>query len=380
MTPQGPAVIQVIDMPTGLGPVINGGGNGAPMRKPGGINVVGAVMRRWWLVLLVFFVVGGGAVFAGMTLVKPQYEGRAKVSYVDYQMLPGNNIGIANMTIHRAQMLMNARDIPLLAAKDQELRIVMPKVYGFNLNDPAEQATFVKSVKDMVDTEEVLTRGMNVMDVFTLQPTPKQAEVVANAYAKALVAYCEKAVSDITDKNLEGLLTDLRNGEDELAALLKRKTKLMADSNFDANDQRRLATIHAIQTLEEQKITAQIAAAAAEEQYTILTKNKEESAKQKLQRLDIIEQEKGRDTLLKNYLDQMSAAYGELSKLRSQFGMTEEHPQVRGLKEAIVKYEKAIVDREVEIVRITNDKLIVIKSQSKIKNFKIKYNTHVNKS
>src|SRR4051794_166072 len=106
MTPQGPAVIQVIDMPTGLGPVINGGGNGAPMRKPGGINVVGAVMRRWWLVLLVFFVVGGGAVFAGMTLVKPQYEGRAKVSYVDYQMLPGNNIGIANMTIHRAQMLM----------------------------------------------------------------------------------------------------------------------------------------------------------------------------------------------------------------------------------------------------------------------------------
>src|SRR5689334_6136702 len=109
MTPQGPAVIQIIDMPTGLGPVNGGGGGNGAARRPGGINVVGAVIRRWWLVLAVFLVIGGGAFLAGSSMVKPQFEARAKVSFVDdAYSLPQNGFGLANQVIHRATLLMNA--------------------------------------------------------------------------------------------------------------------------------------------------------------------------------------------------------------------------------------------------------------------------------
>src|SRR5437588_232220 len=139
MTAQGPAVIQIIDMPTGLGPV---GGPGAA-RKVGGINVVGAVIRRWWLVLLVFMIVGGGAFVAGSTLVKPQWEGRSKLAYIDNNANP-NGTGIASQTIHRNILLLNSSAIPLLAAEDPDLRAKMPKVFGRNLNDPAERAALLR--------------------------------------------------------------------------------------------------------------------------------------------------------------------------------------------------------------------------------------------
>src|SRR5947209_877226 len=170
MTPQGPAVIQVIDMPTGLGPVMGGGGGNGSGRKPGGINVVGAVIRRWWLVLAVFVVVGGGAFFAGSNLVKPQFEARAKVSFADdTYTLPQNGFGLANQYIHRAVLIMNSRDIPILAAQDPKLRVVLPKDYGINLADPAEVAAFLKGVKDRVDTEEPVLKGQGVIDVISLE-------------------------------------------------------------------------------------------------------------------------------------------------------------------------------------------------------------------
>src|SRR5260370_15717925 len=103
MPPQGPAVSQIIDMPTGLGPVIPGGPGG---RKIGGINVVGAVIRRWWLVLLVFIIVGGAAFVAGATFVKPQRDGRAKPTYVaNNPNVTGQ--GIATQTLHPARGLMH---------------------------------------------------------------------------------------------------------------------------------------------------------------------------------------------------------------------------------------------------------------------------------
>src|SRR2546423_5512703 len=151
MTAAGPAVIQIIDMPTGLGPVLPYG-PGGKVRKVGGINVVGAVMRRWWLVLIVFAIVGGGAFFAGANMVKPQYEGRAKVSYVDNNPNP-NGLGIGANTIHRAILLMNSRDIPLLAARDEKLRALFPKEVGNkNMDDPADQAAMLAGRAGRGDT------------------------------------------------------------------------------------------------------------------------------------------------------------------------------------------------------------------------------------
>src|SRR2546425_687007 len=67
-TPNGPAMIQVIDIgPGAVGPV---SGSGAAINtKPAGINILGAVLRRWWLVLLVALVVGGGGIIAANRLV-----------------------------------------------------------------------------------------------------------------------------------------------------------------------------------------------------------------------------------------------------------------------------------------------------------------------
>ena len=57
MTPQGPAIIQVIDIPAGYGAPAVAGPAG---RKVGGINILGAILRRWWLVLIVTVLIGGG--------------------------------------------------------------------------------------------------------------------------------------------------------------------------------------------------------------------------------------------------------------------------------------------------------------------------------
>src|SRR5258706_16092691 len=61
-TPNGPAMIQIIDVgPSNLGPVGYGGG-GAVAAKPAGVNNLGAVVGRGGLVVLGGLGVGGGGV------------------------------------------------------------------------------------------------------------------------------------------------------------------------------------------------------------------------------------------------------------------------------------------------------------------------------
>src|SRR5207245_6538581 len=72
-TPNGPAMIQIIDIgPGNVGPVGYAGG-AAEAAKPAGINILGAVLGRWWMVLMVVFVVGGGGVEEGVRLVGWEY-------------------------------------------------------------------------------------------------------------------------------------------------------------------------------------------------------------------------------------------------------------------------------------------------------------------
>src|SRR4051812_8787537 len=74
-TPNGPAMIQVIDIGGGaMGPSFGGAAGAA---KPSGINILGAVLRRWWLVLLPPLVVGGGETPPANRLVSPTYEANA---------------------------------------------------------------------------------------------------------------------------------------------------------------------------------------------------------------------------------------------------------------------------------------------------------------
>src|SRR5256885_16921426 len=64
-TPNGPAMIQIIDVgPSNLGPVGYAGG-GSAAAKPAGINIFGAGLRRGGVGRGVGVVGGGGGVFVG---------------------------------------------------------------------------------------------------------------------------------------------------------------------------------------------------------------------------------------------------------------------------------------------------------------------------
>lgn len=352
MTAAGPAVIQVIDMPTGLGPVIPGG---PKPRKVGGINVLGAVTRRWWLVLLVFGIVGGGAFFAGANLVKPQYEGRAKVSYVDNNPNP-NGSGIGANTIHRAILLLNSRDIPLLAVRDEKMRAMFPKEIGTkNLEDPADQAAVLKEVKDWVDTEEG-TKGVSVVDVFTLQPSPEKAAVVANAYAEALRKYCEVSVTETMVAGYKTMKDQWEDNKKLLAALYKQRADLKSSNNFDANEQKYSGVLKQISTLSEEIAKARIDVASAEARFKALQNGNKRTPAQELARLKIIEDEKAKDYILKSYIDQLALASGDLAKAQSE-GKTENHPQVQQAHESITRAQRNISQREAEISAIIENKI-----------------------
>src|SRR6185503_17744162 len=83
MTPQGPAVIQIIDMPSGPLGYSSPGMPAAPMRKVGGINIVGAILRRWWLVLSVTALIGGAGIYVANNFIKPVYIAHTKISWID---------------------------------------------------------------------------------------------------------------------------------------------------------------------------------------------------------------------------------------------------------------------------------------------------------
>ena len=371
MTPQGPAIIQIIDMPTGLGPVNQNGDSGR--RKPGGINVLGAVMRRWWLVLMVFAVIGGGAYFAGANLVKALFEARAKVSFIDNNPTASGGPGLAYTTMHRAILMMGSPAIVLHAAADPQLRSMLPRVFKIDLKDPAQQAALLQSAQNLVEIPDETTRGSGVLDIVALQSTPEQATAVANAFASALVWYCEDFVTNANSKVLVSLQSELTNGQEHVAAVLNQKAKLLADNNFEVNSQSQIAVLHQISVLKDKAIEAEVLAAAAQHQVERLLKNAEESAGLKLQRQEIIKAEKDRDTLLKGLLDQMGTAFAKQSELRS-LGMKAEHPAMIAAQDNILRYTKAITDREDEIAVLINKRLdeqFKLKSQDTLEQAKL---------
>jgi capsular exopolysaccharide synthesis family protein len=189
-----------------------------------------------------------------------------------------------------------------------------------------------------------------VVDVIALEQSKEASEAVADAYANAMVVYCANAVKDTQNKKLEGLVDDLKKSEDELAAMLKRQAKLKQDNNFDANDAQRMAALKAIADLKAKMIEAQAAAAAATVRYNQLTQSNTKSNAQELAKMDLIEQEKSKDTLLKNYMDEVARAYAELSRLRADM-MTDEHPKVIGAKESIARAQRAMLERDAEITQ-----------------------------
>src|SRR4051812_1576818 len=170
MTPQGPAVIQVIDIPAGGHLATPGAGYGAGMatRKVGGINILGAILRRWWLVLIVTVLIGGAGVYAGNNFVKPVYIATAKVSWID--RTGGDGQGTQRL-ISQATDVLTSREIPLLAAADPDMQAACPwLVQGRDLNDPAVQRDVIAKLKDVAVADSA-----KMYQTVTLQVTRRDA-------------------------------------------------------------------------------------------------------------------------------------------------------------------------------------------------------------
>src|SRR5437773_1682253 len=187
MTPQGPAIIQVIDIPAGYGAPAVAGPAG---RKVGGINILGAILRRWWLVLIVTVLIGGAGVYAGNNFVKPVFIAMAKISWID--RTGGDGQGTQRL-ISQGTDVVTSREIPVLAAADSEMRQACPWLVGNrDLSDPSVQQDVILKLKDTV-----IADSSKQYQTVTLQVTRRdavEAAAMANAFARAFVKWCQDQI------------------------------------------------------------------------------------------------------------------------------------------------------------------------------------------
>src|SRR4051812_35695091 len=187
MTPQGPAVIQVIDIPGGGGALGMAGPAIPGARTPGGINILGAILRRWWLVVSVTALIGGAGIYAANNFVKPVYIAHAKISWIDRTGSPDGQ-GMQRL-IAQATDVLTSREIPILAVQEQEMRDAYPALAGKDINDPAVQADLIKMFKDTVIADSA--RAFQTVDLQATRQNPVEASRVANAFANAFVKWVQ---------------------------------------------------------------------------------------------------------------------------------------------------------------------------------------------
>src|SRR6185503_16694950 len=187
----------------------------APIRKVGGINIVGAILRRWWLVLSVTALIGGAGIYVANNFIKPVYIAHTKISWIDRT---GDGTTVARL-VAQATDVLTSREIPLLAAQDPDLQAAMPQlVRGRDLNDPAVQADVVKQLKEIVIAE--VFRPTQVVDLACARRDPVEASRVANAFSRAFVRYCQEQMTGeikTQKEQVQARLVQFRNNKAALA-------------------------------------------------------------------------------------------------------------------------------------------------------------------
>lgn len=356
MTPQGPAIIQVIDMPASNGALDYANNNGGfKPRKASGMNIFGAILRRWWLVVLMTAIIGGAGVFAGNNMVKPTYNAVARISFHD----PGAdawNRGPIVQLVHTAETLITAKDIPLLAVRDPELQNALPGLLkGRNLDDPFVQAEVLAKMKDVVETVEE-AKGGEVVDITTTKDGPQLAEAFANSFARAFVAYCKSVATAQVDQQYASAQQDFEEGQATLKSLNQALIKIKADTNFEAQAQFYTSAIEQMKRTDGELAKSRVELAAAQVNYQVFMNNGTRRPDQELERIKMIQDEKALDSILKAYVDQEMTALNKLAELKSGT-MTDDHPLVVASAAAVERAKKNVAARELEISTIIEAKI-----------------------
>src|SRR3954466_8538863 len=241
-TPNGPAMIQIIDVGGGgLGPM-SGGSAPTVTAKPAGINILGAVLRRWWLVLLVAMLVGGGGILAANRLVAPTYEADALVLYVSVQAATQQRMVAVSSDpadIVRTHMeLLTKPEISLKAAAKPELQQALPWLRGLDLSDPAVDKMVVNKLRGICEALPYKNTP-ELIQIHTEKPDPFVAAAVVNAFADAFVDHCAERVMGRDGVRRHKLEEQVTEQEALLDSLNKAKAELMQKNDFDMQNARK---------------------------------------------------------------------------------------------------------------------------------------------
>ena len=344
MTPQGPAVIQIIDIPAGAGSLgYAAPGIGAPpVRKVGGINIVGAILRRWWLVLLVTAVIGGAGIYVGNNFIKPVYIAHTKISWIDRT---GDGTTVLRL-VSQATDVLTSREIPLLAAEDPDLQAALPQlVRGRDLKDPAVQADVVKQLKESVVAE--VFRPTQVVDLQCARRDPIEAARIANAFSRAFVKYCQDQMTGEIKTQKEQVRARLEQFRNSKAVLMTQRSTMAIENRFDADAQLYANNMAQASKMTEEQLAAKVKLAAAEAKLRALENGGERRADLELQAITLLEQELQKDKVLETYKGTMTTALTNLET--EKMLKKEEHPDVKRAIDQVNRLQAMMLKREAEI-------------------------------
>jgi capsular exopolysaccharide synthesis family protein len=347
MTPQGPAIIQVIDIPANYAAPMAG----APAaRKVGGINILGAILRRWWLVLIVTVLIGGAGIYAGNNFVKPVYIAHAKISWID--RTGGDGQGTQRL-ISQATDVLTSREIPLLVAADPDVQSACPwLVQGRDLNDPAVQRDVIAKLKDVAMADA--TKAYQTVDLQVTRKDATEAARLANAFARAFVTWCQNQMKGDIGTQIEQLKQSVEENKTLKAALTAEKTRLMVDNNIDKDALAQSNAMAMATKMMDDQMQAKVALQAAKAKFAQL-QNNGRRPDQELAALDLVAKEEEADNVLSTYNKQLVDAIGILQQ--EKMIKTNEHPDVKRAQEQVQRLEALVLKRKTEISSIIRQRI-----------------------
>jgi len=148
----------------------------------------------------------------------------------------------------------------------------------------------------------------------------------------------------------------LDEGRRLLATMQKKKQELKSQNNFDAQEKILAGTLDQIAALNAQINKTQVEVMAAEAKKIALENNGQRSPAQELERLKIIEEEKGKDQILKEYYTQLIDAHSSLAKAQAA-NMKEEHPAMLTAHRMIKQAEANIKQQEDNIAGVIEERI-----------------------
>jgi capsular exopolysaccharide synthesis family protein len=352
MTPQGPAVIQVIDIPGGAGALgAPMGYGGMPARKVGGINILGAILRRWWLVLIVTVMIGGAGVYAANNFVKPTYIAHAKISWID--RAGGDGQGTQRL-ISQATDVLTSWEIPLLAARDPELQAAWPSlVNGRDLDDLAVQRDVCSKLKEVAVAEA--TRAYQTVDLQVARRDPVEAARIANAFARAFVTWCQNQLKGDLGSQITLLEDACKNATTLKAALNVERTRLMVDNQIDLEALKQSNAMAMATKISDDQLAARVKLAAAEAKLNALKNSGIRRPEQDLEAIKLVEDEKAKDSVLQTYNQQLIQAIAALEQ--EKITKKPEHPDVMRATDQVNRMKAKVLEHEAFIASTIRNRI-----------------------